>query len=241
MYYFGIWKKQDIRKGIKYICRSAFNGHKQANFAVGFLFHDGKYYKKNIMDAIKYYKEASSFNNQYAKNNLGIIYKNGFENEIQPKLGLAKEYFKEAINQKNDKIAMYNLAHMYFYNDHIKEEFDPINLLIRSSNEDFYESIQLLCIILFKTFGNDEAKIIKRLNENEIKAKNISLIISRLIPNESSYETLYQYYKNIDFLYDISSKPIKSSEVGKEIKKDRNNFRAKEITSVFYEGFGIDI
>ena len=78
---------------------------------------------------------------------------------------------------------MYNLAHMYFYNDHVKEEFDTIDLLIRSSNEDFYESIQLSCIILFKTFGNDVDQIIKRLNENEIKARNTSLIISKLYIN----------------------------------------------------------
>ena len=78
---------------------------------------------------------------------------------------------------------MYNLAHMYFYNDHVKEEFDTIDLLIKSSNEDFYESIQLSCIILFKTFGNDVDQIIKRLNENEIKARNTSLIISKLYIN----------------------------------------------------------
>ena len=104
---------------------------------MGYLLHEGKYLEKNMIKAIKYYKNASSFNNEYSKNNLGIIYKYGFGEEIKPNLGLANEYFKEAINQKKDKIAMYNLAHMYLYNDHIKEEFDPIELLIRSSNEGF--------------------------------------------------------------------------------------------------------
>ena len=33
----------------------------------------------HIQKAIELYKELSSYNNQYAKNNLGIIYKNGID------------------------------------------------------------------------------------------------------------------------------------------------------------------
>ena len=136
---------------------------------------------------------------------------------------------------------MYNLAHMYFYNDHVKEEFDTIDLLIRSINVNFEDSLTLLCIALFKKYGCDINKIIKRLNENAIKAKNISMIDYKLITNKSSYEQLYKHYKNIDFLYDISMNPIKSNQIGKQEKKVITNGKAKEITSIFYEGFGIDI
>ncbi|KAK8865023.1 hypothetical protein M9Y10_010552 [Tritrichomonas musculus] len=198
--------------------------------------------KKNITNAIRYYKESSSFNNEYSKNNLGIIYKNGFGEEIRPNLGLAIEYFKEAINQKNDIIAMYNLAHIYFFNDHIKEEFDPIELLIRSSNKGFEESLTLLCIVLFNKYGYDIEKIDQQLNEIEIDKKNeINTLICEFIDNKSSYEALYQQYRNIDFLYDILSNPIKSNEIFKKEEKTDVNRTAKEITSIFYEGFGFDI
>ena len=55
-----------------------------------------------MMEAIHYYKEASSFNHNYSKNNLGIIYKNGFGDEIKKNIGYAIGYFDEAISQKND-------------------------------------------------------------------------------------------------------------------------------------------
>ncbi|KAK8835022.1 hypothetical protein M9Y10_031760 [Tritrichomonas musculus] len=57
---------------------------------------------RNIRQSLHFYKEASSFNNQYATNNLGIIYKNGIENEIEPRLGSSIDYFEEAIRQEND-------------------------------------------------------------------------------------------------------------------------------------------
>ncbi|KAK8843769.1 hypothetical protein M9Y10_024839 [Tritrichomonas musculus] len=194
------------------------------------------------MEAIKYYKEASSFNNKYSKNNLGIIYKNGFGDEIKPNLGLANEYFKEAIKQKNDKIAMYNLAHMYLYNDHIKEEFDTIDLLIQSLSDDFVDSLILLCIALFKTYEQDLEKIDQKLNKIEIKTKNkVNTLICELINKKTSYESLYKKYKNIDFLYDILEAPIKSNEIIKKEEYDNKKGTSKEITSIFYEGFGIDI
>ena len=50
-----------------------------------------QYMKKSI----HHYKEASSFNSQYAKNNLGIIFKKGILNKISPEIGYAIEYLKE--------------------------------------------------------------------------------------------------------------------------------------------------
>ena len=76
------------------------NGNKNANFSHGFLLHEGKNVKKNILEAIHHNMEASSFNNQFAKNNLGIIYKHGSGEEIKKKLGNAIVFFEEAIHQK---------------------------------------------------------------------------------------------------------------------------------------------
>lgn len=48
------------------------------NFVVAFLNHEERYVKRNIKNAINLYRNSSSFINQYAKNNPGIYYKNGF-------------------------------------------------------------------------------------------------------------------------------------------------------------------
>lgn len=98
------------------------------------MLHEGKNVKRNIEEAVHHYKEASSLNINYAKNNLGIIYKHG-NDKIEKRIGNAIELFNEAIKQKNDYLAMYNLAHIYIYDEKIKQNLDePIDLLIKSSN-----------------------------------------------------------------------------------------------------------
>ena len=111
------------------------------------MLHEGRYIKRNIVQAIHYYKEASSFNNEYAKNNLGILYKNGFGEKIKKNISNAIEFFEEAIRQKNDYISMYNLAHIYIYDETLEQKDinKQIQLLIESSNK-FHYSLFLLCI-----------------------------------------------------------------------------------------------
>ena len=41
-----------------------------------------------------------------------IIYKNGIVNEIQINIGYAIEYFKDTVQRWDDKLSMYNLAHI---------------------------------------------------------------------------------------------------------------------------------
>ena len=74
-----------MNKGIYYLIQSSNNGFHQAHFAAGFFYHEGKYIENDINKAIHHYKEASIFNSHYAKNNLGILYKNGFLKRNKPK------------------------------------------------------------------------------------------------------------------------------------------------------------
>ena len=169
--------------------------------------------KRNIERSIRFYKEASSFNIQYAKNNLGIIYKKGFEDKIEPRLGSSIDYFKEAIRKKNDKVSMYNLAHLYLYEEPIKDSIDKsIELLVRSLNEGFYPSFELLCLSLIKKYGNDFDSITKKLDEqtshfNKYKTP-ILVIVGNYISYKSFYEMKYLEYKNVDFLYNVLFEPI---------------------------------
>ncbi|KAK8884689.1 hypothetical protein M9Y10_043808 [Tritrichomonas musculus] len=134
IYYFAINHTKNNKKGRFYIMLASKNGHEDANFSHGFLLHEGKNNDRNIEEAVHYYKEASSLNNRYAKNNLGIIYRHGY-GSIEGRAGNAAVYFEEAIRQKNDCLSMYNLAHICMYDETIKQDLDKsINLLVRSSN-----------------------------------------------------------------------------------------------------------
>ena len=53
--------------------QSSKNGLIPAHFSLGFLYHEGKYLERDIEKSLHFYKEASSFNNKYAKNNIGIL------------------------------------------------------------------------------------------------------------------------------------------------------------------------
>lgn len=118
------------------------------------------------MKAIHYYKEASSFNDNFAKNNLGIIYLKGFGDEIAPNIGLSIEYFEEAIRQKDDSVAMYNRSNIYMFiqsnNDNLNKSID---LLTKSFILGFKASIFLLCLVLVKKCSVENESII-----NEIKS-----------------------------------------------------------------------
>ena len=93
------------------------------------------------------YKEVSCFNNQHAKNNLGVIYKNGY-NQIKKDVGLATEYFKEAI-KKNDALSMYNLSNILL-DENEDSSSKSIELLIESYSLKFEPSLKLLCFLLFQ-------------------------------------------------------------------------------------------
>ena len=145
-YLSGVYKKKNIKKSIKYLTLASSYGLYKPNFYLGCIYFIGLEGNKDIDKAIHYFKEGSSFNDNYCKNNLGIIYKNIKHNPN------AIVYFKEAIHQEDDMVAMYNLAHMYLYGELINENIDQsIDLLIKSSDKGFMTSFILLCLAIIKT------------------------------------------------------------------------------------------
>ena len=243
----GKYVTKNIKKGIYHITLAANNGQNNAQFIIGFLYHQGKYVKQNIEKAIHYYKEASSFNNHYAKNNLGVLYKNGFNDEVLKKTGLAIEYFKESIRQKNDKIAMFNLSHIYLYDDlTVQQNIDEaIELLIKSSIENFNPSRYLLCIALIKKFGYSFENIKQKLDKHTDNINNLALIILKLINknklNENTiFKKQYQIFRKIDFLYNDDFNYFFSDELKKqdETQDISSKIHLQDINNEFYLGFG---
>ncbi|KAK8839822.1 hypothetical protein M9Y10_031532 [Tritrichomonas musculus] len=229
------------------------NRCKEAHFHVGFLYHEGKYVDQDIEEAVHYYKEGSSFNDQHAKNNLGIIYKNGFHGKIQPKIGLAIEYFEEAIRQKNDEVSMYNLSNIYIYDERVNQNIDKsIGLLIRSFNQGFQPSLVLLSIALIKKVASFNSfnfdKISKEIDKykdttDALKMKIWQTIVWLKLYDANIFEEAYNFRRNLVFLYDIAFSPIPSNKIGIRNKNDPppGIKLPPPISSLFYEGFGIEI
>ncbi|KAK8872157.1 hypothetical protein M9Y10_007919 [Tritrichomonas musculus] len=249
-YFGGQSVARDIKKGIYLITLSSINGFTPANFFVGCIYHAGKYAKRDIDKAIHYYKEASSFNIKQAKNNLGILYKNGFNEVVTKNLGLSIDYFKEAIHQKNDILSMYNLAHLYLYEDPIKNSIDEsIKLLIRSVNEGaFQPSMKLLCLALLKRYGFYLDIIKEEVEERSGSNKELAFKVCKKISDmqlydEKYFESQYEYYRNIDFLYNHKLKPILSKSIN-DIEYIGNSIQSSKIPKIskmFYEGFSFEI
>ena len=65
-------------------------------------------------------------------------------------------------------------------------------------------------------------------------------MIKQELYKDTSFIKTYQYYKNIDFLYNDSFQPIQSNEVVATRKNFGNNANYN-LTSEFYDGFGHDI
>ncbi|KAK8892772.1 hypothetical protein M9Y10_030014 [Tritrichomonas musculus] len=221
----------------------------EAQFGLGLIYYEDQYVtlKRDMSEAIHYYKEASSFNNKYAKNNLGIIYGYGYDN-VEGQAGNAIVYFEEAIRQKGDCLSMYNLAHIHIYDEKIQGDLDKaIGLLIRSS-EKFYHSTILLSLVLVKKFCfnintiNREIKNITGITDVLIYQVCLNINEYEML-NRNNFEILYETYKKEYFLYDIKLRAISASYF-EEMRKEKTKPKypnAKDITSMFYEGFGLDI
>ena len=226
--------------------QASSNGNINATFAIAYFYQEGKHIKRDIKKAIHNYEIASSFNNQYAKNNLGIICKNGVENEIQKNIEFAIIYFDENIKRSNDKISMYNLAHIYICVDQSKEMIDKsIDLLINSINQNLLLAEFLLCVALIKKHGLNFSNIYKEIKMKTEKTSRLSDEIFEIIDLTGIYsmEAFNQFYKAIsmfDVKYNFLRNPIFSFEVFNiESKIEKTNNKKKNITKDFYEGFGI--
>ena len=248
IYYQDKYIPRNIKKSLNYFNLAEKNNFHDSALKLGEIYYEGKYVEKDIEKAIHYFKEASSFNNEYAKNNLGIIYKNGFENKVNKNLSLAKEYFEEAIRQKNDPLSMFNLANIYL--DENKND-KAVDLLIKSINKGFVPPIVILYYLLSKNcdvvdvvsienqlckFNDDwksfAPKLIDLYNENW----------KRFINDNHKLELVYNYLRSADFLYiDRLSVPLEKLENDSKISSLKTRKKVPEINNAFYEGFGIEI
>ena len=246
IYLNGKFVKKDAIKGIDFLMQSSKNNNKLAHFLVGYAYHEGKYIEQDILKAIMYYKEASNVNDSYAKNNLGIIYKNGFSGKISPNIQLSIEYFQESIRLNRTSISLYNLAHIYIYNFDKKELLDEaIELLMLSISNDktISASYFLLTLALIKKFQFKIENITQFLKDKTKKLDQLHHQINKVINEEELYDEKkymikYEYYKNIDFLYNFGRQYFESKFLNKQRASENKIILTQyNITKDFYEGF----
>ncbi|KAK8836936.1 hypothetical protein M9Y10_036967 [Tritrichomonas musculus] len=230
IYYEGEYVSQDIDIAIRYLTLSAANKYYDAQFYLGSIYYEGLYVDYDIEKSIHYFKEASCFNNQYAKNNLGIIYKKG--QGVEPRIANTIEYFNEAIQQKNDAVAMFNLAHIYFYEEGVQSDLKKaMELIVKSLLSDIPHSLDLLCLIVLKKYQQFSIDDIKKDFENISKdsGEDLAEIVFEVI---FIYEKLFMAIKDINLVYYGFN--IENQTMKEKIEKIDNR---SELNSYFYEGF----
>lgn len=165
--------------------------------------------------------------------------KNGY-NDRNPNLGYAVILLKEAI-KLGDVVAMFNLANIYWQN---KKSKKAIKLLIMSSLKDFKLSLIFLSILLVKKIDNLTIKTIQdEIKQFGIEISNLDVKLFNIINKLQFKKCLFldkilSEIQTIDLIYNAAHIPIKFNN--SEIKKQQPDKR-KNINSIFYEGFGIEI
>ena len=189
-----------------------------------------------------FFKDASNLNNSHAKNNLGIIYLKGIN--VQKNIDKAIEYFKEAIKINQDDLALFNLAHLYLFENNMEIELKKIvDLLIKPINNNLICAIQLLNYAIIKQFLGLEFTTIK----NELEKINIKLSskIFQAVINQSRFESnqsMYNFIKNASLFYIyydgcilpfVENEEIRERQIRKKIPKKTC------INQSFYDGFNL--
>ncbi|KAK8888304.1 hypothetical protein M9Y10_039370 [Tritrichomonas musculus] len=244
-------KEQKISLALYYLEQSKLSN---AKFILGVVYHEGKYVERDIRKSIFFYKEASSLNNQFAKNNLGVIYENGYGEKIPQQLGNAVELFKEA-TKKNNYLSFYNLAHLYIYKNPNEDNImKAINLLLSMLKISswikptflLYIALALKCDYKYDNIDKKIADICEKIPKSN---ESISILtgfktVFRIV-GPQYFKNYYQIYKTIDLIYYIDYEELNYSgfylkyDVVKN-EKEINPYIA-DINYNFYDGFAISI
>ena len=177
----------------------------------------------------------SCFNNQYAKNNLGVIYKTG--KGVKPDISRSIEYFEEAIKQENDPAAKFNLAHIYFYEKAVKQDLSKsLKLLVEAKNDGTPYSFDFLCLVVANKYELlDEEEIAQEFECVDKKSGQslVKRVINVIKNNRLNKERLNEDLKNINLVYYIYN--IENLTQKDKIK---TNDSRPEINYLFWEGLG---
>ena len=237
LYFEGRLVQRDINKAIHYYTYAADTLNVQACFSLGTIYSEGKYIPRDIDKAIHYYKIASSLYDNFSKNNLGVIFLKVYATIKY--IDYAIELFQEAIRQKNDKISMFNLAKIYLYDQNKRNIDKSIELLIKSSIQNFYPAKLLLASVLCKKNPSLLIEdISKEINKYVKDEKNLILEIQEIIATKDNH-TYYLLYEKADYSYNCVYEETLTYDFNSPFQTDEKTL--VDINDFFYEGFGFDL
>lgn len=247
IYYEGKIIDQNIKLAREYFSYASSHSDSTSLFYLGFMSYEGKYILQNNEDAHKYfYNSINKNDNQYALNNLGIMCKHG---EIKKANIIdATHYFEKAIKKKDD-VARFNLAHMYFYGEGVKIDFDRSMELIVQKTDKKIPCYLCLLYLMFMTKFKSIPKIAEIEKEiyNHNNDSETSKVIARKLYHMNSkininLNLLYENLKKYELIYiDHYGNTITRElleENWKKYGKEKSNNLIKEINHIFFEGLG---
>ena len=245
IYFKGKYIEQNIKLSLYYLNLSSKNEFRPAQLFLADLYLEGRFVERDVEKSYYLYIEASVVTTNYAKINLGVILKNGFDC-IEKNVIKAKEFFKE----NDDPVSLYNLANLILNEneDNIKE---PINFLNKSFSLGFLPSIVLIYLLLIRHFQTHDFEIIRsKVSELSNVLKDLSktieenyAIFSKLISESISLVYLYQQYRNANFIY-IRRSLFSLENLICQDKTKEIFFKEKKLANQneeFYKGFGKDL
>lgn len=241
IYYEGEKVERDIKESILNFQKSAENYNNDSQFILGVIYSENKYILRNIDMSIHYYKDASSMNNAYAKNNLGIIYKNGYCG-IKKNIQYAIELFQESMRLNNNPLAIYNLAHIYLFEQ--RSNIDKsIDLLLEAYKNKYSFAEELLCLALpqkLRSFLPNQIMLELERYANSGLPNKVIEYTKKHLANMIKFKKIFEHFRGMDYMYDIKKKIIRSSifySKELELKENRQN-KIKNINNLFYDGLG---
>jgi uncharacterized protein len=112
------YKKEDHGLAIKKFRAAAAKGHAGAQYALGWIYVEGKGVAQNTTAAVKWYKLAAAQGYQLAQSKLGYLYYN--EPAIKDYSKAAKWY--RLIAKQGDASAQYMLGYMYMRGQGVEQD-----------------------------------------------------------------------------------------------------------------------
>ncbi|KAK8886436.1 hypothetical protein M9Y10_041899 [Tritrichomonas musculus] len=212
-----------LEKSTYYLYSAARFGFPQAQYKLGSQLYQNFFLPNRKNDAIMLLTYAANQNHPKAQYYIGMI---NLEGIYMPKnINKAIEYLTKSANQNYD---------------------ESIRLLIQQSKKRYISAIYLICIVLTKviktiTVTNIKNKLLKFEEDVEQFANKLYDTIKKTnLENTLVYEAYFEYFRDVDYIYDIDYKRIQSSEL-LNFNNIQKNSKQKKINKLFYDGFGYDI
>ena len=134
----------------------AQEGYAKAQASLAWMYHTGNGVKKDIAQAIGWYKLAAEQGHAIAQNNLGVMYENGLGDKVEKKIAV-KWYKKSA--KSGYSFAQYNLGRMYAEGSGVSQNLEEAKYWWRiAARQKVKKAAEALALLEKRPIPNDEKK-----------------------------------------------------------------------------------